>query len=73
MINNEADKLSKVRAYDFCNSRIVKEKEIGKAIALQKIHAYLFEGLYHLQVKLELKLSLKVDLLLLMETFYRKS
>lgn len=55
MINNEVDKLSKVRAYVFCNSRIVKEKEIGKAISLQKIHAYLFEGLYLFAGKIRTK------------------
>ena len=40
------DEQSKKRAYDFYKTELIEEEEIGKTIALQKIHAYLFEGLY---------------------------
>ena len=39
------DEQSKKKAYDFYQTALIEESEIGKAIALQKIHAYLFEGL----------------------------
>ena len=37
---------SKFKAYDFFVSELIEDKEIGQTIALRKIHAYLFEGLY---------------------------
>lgn len=40
------DEQSKKKAYDFYKTELIEEHEIGKTIALQKIHAYLFEGLY---------------------------
>ena len=40
------DEQSKKKAYDFYKTDLIEEDEIGKTIALQKIHAYLFEGLY---------------------------
>ena len=40
------DEQSKKKAYSFCSAKLIEKEEIGKAIALQKIHAYLFEGLY---------------------------
>ena len=40
------DEQSKKKAYDFYKAKLIEEEEIGKTIALQKIHAYLFEGLY---------------------------
>ena len=40
------DEQSKKKAYDFYKTELIEEDEIGKTIALQKIHAYLFEGLY---------------------------
>ena len=40
------DEQSKKKAYDFYMAELIEKDEIGKAIALQKIHAYLFEGLY---------------------------
>ena len=40
------DEQSKKKAYDFYKTELIEKDEIGKAIALQKIHAYLFEGLY---------------------------
>ena len=76
------DEQSKKKAYDFYKTELIEEEEIGKTIALQKIHAYLFEGLYpfagrikgyiHLQEKLEPEPFLKVDLLLPMVIFYNK-
>ena len=40
------DEQSKKKAYGFYKTELIEEHEIGKTIALQKIHAYLFEGLY---------------------------
>jgi cell filamentation protein len=40
------DEQSKKKAYDFYKSNLISKEEIGKTIALQKIHGYLFEGLY---------------------------
>ena len=40
------DEQSKKKAYSFYKAELIEEEEIGKTIALQKIHAYLFEGLY---------------------------
>lgn len=37
---------SKKKAYDFYQTNLIENEDIGKTIALQKIHAYLFEGLY---------------------------
>ena len=40
------DEQSKKKAYDFYKTNLIDTDEVGKTIALQKIHAYLFEGLY---------------------------
>ena len=40
------DEQSKKKAYSFYKAKLIEKEEIGKTIALQKIHAYLFEGLY---------------------------
>ncbi|MCQ2742935.1 MAG: Fic family protein [Bacilli bacterium] len=40
------DEQSKRKAYQLYKTELIEENEIGKTIALQKIHAYLFEGLY---------------------------
>ena len=40
------DEQSKKKAYDFYQTDLIEDDEIGKTVALQKIHAYLFEGLY---------------------------
>ena len=40
------DEQSKKKAYDLFNSNLIDPAEIGKTVLLQKIHAYLFEGLY---------------------------
>ena len=49
------DEQSKKKAYDFYKTELVEEEEIGKTIALQKIHAYLFEGLYPFAGKIRTK------------------
>ena len=40
------DEQSKKKAYELYKTELIDDEEIGKTIALQKIHAYLFEGLY---------------------------
>src|SRR5574344_793773 len=40
------DEQSKKKAYDLYQTSLIDGDEIGKTVALQKIHAYLFEGLY---------------------------
>ena len=49
------DEQSKKKAYDFYKTELIDEDEIGKTIALQKIHAYLFEGLYPFAGKIRTK------------------
>ena len=49
------DEQSKRKAYDFYKTELIEEEEIGKAVALQKIHAYLFEGLYPFAGKIRTK------------------
>ena len=49
------DEQSKKKAYDFYKTELVEKEEIGKTIALQKIHAYLFEGLYPFAGKIRTK------------------
>ena len=49
------DEQSKKKAYDFYKAELIEEEEIGKTIALQKIHAYLFEGLYPFAGKIRTK------------------
>ena len=46
---------SKKKAYDFYKTELIEKEEIGKTIALQKIHAYLFEGLYPFAGKIRTK------------------
>jgi cell filamentation protein len=40
------DAQSKKKAYDFYKTNLIDDEEIGKTMALRKIHGYLFEGLY---------------------------
>lgn len=40
------DEQSKRKAYQLYKTQLILEEEIGKTISLQKIHGYLFEGLY---------------------------
>lgn len=49
------DEQSKKKAYDFYKTDLIEEDENGKAVALQKIHAYLFEGLYPFAGKIRTK------------------
>ncbi len=49
------DEQSKKKAYDFYKTDLIEDDEIGKAVALQKIHAYLFEGLYPFAGKIRTK------------------
>ena len=49
------DEQSKKKAYDFYKTELIEKYEIGKTIALQKIHAYLFEGLYPFAGKIRTK------------------
>ena len=49
------DEQSKKKAYDFYMTELIEEDEIGQTIALQKIHAYLFEGLYPFAGKIRTK------------------
>ena len=49
------DERSKKKAYEFYKTELIEEDEIGKTVALQKIHAYLFEGLYPFAGKIRTK------------------
>ena len=49
------DEQSKKKAYQLCKTNLINEEEIGKTISLQKIHAYLFEGLYDFAGKIRTK------------------
>lgn len=40
------DEQSRRKAYQLYQTNLISEDEIGKTVALQKIHGYLFEGLY---------------------------
>lgn len=49
------DKRSKKKAYELFNTNLINSDEIGKTVSLQKIHAYLFEGLYDFAGKIRTK------------------
>lgn len=49
------DEQSKRKAYQLYKTDLIHEDEVGKTIALQKIHAYLFEGLYEFAGKIRTK------------------
>lgn len=53
------DEQSKKKAYDFYKTELIEKEEVGKTIALQKIHAYLFEGLYPFAGKIRTKTTSK--------------
>lgn len=40
------DEQSKRKAYQLYQTKLIADDEIGKTISLQKIHSYIFEGLY---------------------------
>ncbi|MCK9302638.1 MAG: Fic family protein [Bacteroidales bacterium] len=44
--DNTIDGKSKKKAYEFMESNLIDDKDIGTTKALQQIHAYLFGGLY---------------------------
>lgn len=52
---NPLDQQSKQKAYDLYNTDLIENDEIGKVISLQKIHGYLFEGLYPFAGKIRVK------------------
>ena len=49
------DEQSKKKAYDFYKTQLIEKDEVGKTLALQKIHAYLFEGFYPFAGKIRTK------------------
>ena len=49
------DDQSKQKAYELFNTDLIDDEEVGKLISLQKIHAYLFEGLYNFAGKIRIK------------------
>ena len=49
------DEQSKRKAYDLYQTNLIEDSEIGKTIALQKIHGFLFEGLYDFAGKIRTK------------------
>jgi Protein involved in cell division len=44
--DNSIDGQSKKKAYSFFESNLISDKEVGTSKSLQKIHAYIFGGLY---------------------------
>lgn len=46
------DEQSKRKAYQLYKTNLINDDEIGKTVSLQKIHAYLFEGLYEFAGKI---------------------
>ena len=40
------DEQSKKKAYELYQTSLISDEEIGKTVSLQKIHGYLFDGLY---------------------------
>ena len=53
------DEQSKKKAYELYKTDLIEEYEIGKTISLQKIHAYLYEGLYPFAGKIRTKTTSK--------------
>lgn len=53
--NNPLDEQSKQKAYDLINSGIIHDIEVGTTKGLQKIHSYLFDGLYDFAGKIRNK------------------
>jgi cell filamentation protein len=49
------DEQSKQKAYELYNTNLIQIEEVGKVISLQKIHGYLFEGLYPFAGKIRTK------------------
>ncbi len=55
------DEQSKRKAYQLYKTNLINEDEVGKTISLQKIHAYLFEGLYDFAGKIRTRTISKGD------------
>ena len=53
--DNSIDGQSRKKAYTFWESNIIADEEIGTVKALQKIHAYIFGGLYDFAGKIRTK------------------
>ena len=53
--DNTIDGQSKKKAYSFFESNLIASKEVGTMKCLQKIHAYLFGGLYDFAGKIRQK------------------
>ena len=53
--DNSIDGQSRKKAYTFWESNIIDENEIGTVAALQKIHAFIFGGLYDFAGKIRTK------------------
>jgi cell filamentation protein len=49
------DDQSKRKAYELYNTDLIQNEEVGKVISLQKIHGYLFEGLFPFAGKIRTK------------------
>lgn len=53
--DNTIDGQSRKKAYEFMESHLVEDKDVGTTKALQQIHAYLFGGLYDFAGKIRTK------------------
>ncbi|MDR2824123.1 MAG: Fic family protein [Prevotellaceae bacterium] len=53
--DNTIDGQSKKKAYSFFESNLISDKEVGTVKSLQKIHAYIFGGLYDFAGKIRTK------------------
>lgn len=53
--NDSLDEQSKQKAYDLINSGVINDIEVGTTKGLQKIHSYLFDGLYDFAGKIRNK------------------
>ena len=53
--DNSIDGKSKKKAYEFWDSQLIDDKDVGTAKSLQQIHAYLFGGLYDFAGKIRTK------------------
>jgi cell filamentation protein len=49
------DEQSKLKAYELFNTDLIEDDDVEKVISLQKIHAYLFEGLFPFAGKIRTK------------------
>ena len=53
--DNSIDGKSKKKAYEFRDSQLIDDKDVGTTKSLQQIHAYLFGGLYDFAGKIRTK------------------